>query len=269
MAAIVNFKINLPLSFCELAIRKKFFAPLRLYIYLKTVCAGQIRLDTRAKSEIAKALNVEPKTIGNLLRKLQECNWIGHNPQSGYFFIRGFDKIRELEKLRGRRGVWVDVSKDIQNHARFKALVTGAVIGQMANVTKYKMREREKRESEHIKGSSNHRSRTTVPSHFPVACKAMASMLGIASSTASLYKELAARFQFIHVEKKWQRLALTGDPKERDAALAATYKASHPEIAHCVRIRDGKVYLQETDQVFPCLNYTKKWRPRAKTKREQ
>ena len=78
----------------------------------------------------------------------------------------------------------------------------------------------------------------------------------------SLRDEMAAKHGFIQVEKKWQRLPLTQDPKEKDAMFAASYKASHPEVAHRVRIKDGKVFIQEADQVRACLNYTKKWRPR-------
>lgn len=264
---IKNIKINLPLSLCELAIRQKLVSPLRLYVYLKSICHGQIRLDGSLKNQIAQELNVTGRTVNNLLKELQVRNWVGHNPESGYYFVRGFDWVRAKENLRGRRGVWVDVSKDLQNKQRFTAFVSGALIGQMANVSKYKMREREKQGPEHTKGSSNHRSCTIVPSHFPVACKAVSKMLGVASSTASLMKEQAAEYGFIDVKKQWQRLALAGDPKVKDADFASSYKASHPEEAHRVRIREGKVYLQETDLVLACLNYTKKWRPRSHSKR--
>jgi hypothetical protein len=266
MIKVVNYKINLPLSFCEFAIRNNFFAPLRLYIYLKVTCRGQLFLGAKAKAEIAQSLNVEPRTVSNLLKKLQNRNWIGHNPASGYFFIRGFEKVRNIENMRGLRGILVDTNKDIQEQERFKALVVGGVIGHMANVGRYK-RGREKQESEHIKVRSNHNSRNTVPSHFPVACTAIGAMLGIAPSTASIYKALAAKYGFIQVEKKWQRLQLAGDSKVRDAAFVASFKASHPEIAHRVRIIEGKAYLQETDHVMSCLSYAKKWRLGKKSKR--
>lgn len=223
-------------------------------------------MSAKTRAEIAQLLNVEPRTVSNLLKKLQKRNWIGHNPASGYFFIRGFEKVRSIEEMRGLRGVLVDINKDIQEQERFKALIVGGVIGHMVNVGRYK-KGREMQESEHIKVRSNHRSRNTVPSHFPVACTAIASMLGVASSTASTYKSLAAKYGFIQVEKKWQRLQLTEDSNIRDAALVAAFKASHPEIAHRVRILHGKAYIQETDHVMACLNYAKKWRLGKKSKR--
>ncbi len=261
----LNIKINLPLSLCEFAIRNEFFAPLRLYIYLKTVSAGQIRLDNATKMSVANALGIGVKTVGNQLQKLQERNWVGHNAKSGYYFVRGFDKVRDLEHLRGRRGVWLDVSKDIQQKKRFHAFVVGAVIGQLTNVSKYKAKkEQEGREPEHTKGSSNHRLRPSLSSFYPVSCHALSHILGISISTASEYKAQAQEYGYIQVEKKMVRLPLTGNTKDHDANLAPIYKASHPDIAHKVRIIKGKVYLQEADHAMACMNYTKKWRPRAK-----
>ena len=262
---IINIKINLPLSLCEFAIRNDFFSPLRLYIYLKTISAGQIRLDTTIKKNISKTLGIGVKTVSSQLQKLQDRNWVGYNKASGYYFVRGFDKIRELEYLRGRRGVWVDVSKDIQDKKRFCAFVKGAVIGQLTNVSKYKAKkEQEGREPEHTKGSSNHRLRPSLPSFYPVSCHALSRILGITISTASEYKAQAQEYGYIQVEKKMVRLPLTGNAKDHDANLAPIYKASHPDVAHKVRIVKGKVYLQEADHAMACMNYTKKWRPRPK-----
>lgn len=253
---IVNFKIHLPVSFCEFSIRNNFFAPLRLYVYLKAVCAGQIKLDASTKMKIANELGVGIKTINNQLSKLEERNWVGYNPATGNYFIRGFNKITDIEKLYGRQGIRIDVSKDIRVKTRFKALVLGAIIGHLANVSKYKERERHK--PEQSKWSSNHRLRHTAPSHFPVACHALASILNISISTASLHKRQAAEYGFIQVEKKILRYPLTRNPNKCDAGYAAGYKASHPEIAHRVRIINSKVYLQEADQVRPCLSYVKR-----------
>lgn len=262
---IVNVKINVPLAFCEFAIRNKLLSSFRLYIYLKTTCNGQILIDAKTKQTIAKDLHVTVKTITNQLKKLHERNWVGYNPKSGYYFIRGFNKVRDIEQFQGRRGVWIDTHKDFQTISRFRAFVMGAIIGQLSNVSKQRAKKTfEERRPEHIKGSSNHRLRPHLPLYYPVACHALASIYGISISTASRYKHEADEHGFIDLKKNFRRLALNGDPKEYDAQFATAYKASHPDEAHKIRIKNNKVYIQEADQVQARMNYTKKYRLRPK-----
>ncbi len=263
---IANNKINFPLYLCEFAIHKKFFSPLRLYIYLKTRCFGQLRITPKLKRVIAKDLSISVRHIDNLLDLLIKRNWIGYYQFSGYYYIRGFDKIREIEGLCGRRGVWLSVEKDINNSKIFKAFVIGAVVGRLANVSKYK--ERHKQELEHFTGSSEHNSCNahSTSTHFPVSCEAMSKIFGIAISTASLYKKLASSYKFIEVKGNLKRIILGKSKKEKDAEFVNSYRASYPEIAHKIVVRKGKVFLQEADVVAARMEYTKKWRP-AKNKK--
>lgn len=267
MQEVIHHRINLPLSFCEFAIRNRFQAPLRLYLYLKVRSHGQLRMDAKERKAIAENLGIDPKTVSNLLEKLRRRNWVGHNPASGIYFVRGFGKVREIEGFLGLQAVRLDVHRDLAQQEIFKALTAGAFIGNLARISKYRsMKEQASQGPERLKRRSNHRSRGAVPSHFPVACKALSALLGIASSTASEFKALAAKHGFIQVQKPMRRLPLAGNPGQSDAHLVAAYKAACPEKAHRVRILQGKAYLQQADHVAPCMSYCRHRRPAPQMK---
>ena len=75
-----------------------------LYLYLKSISNGKIRLNKETKEEISKALNCTTRTLYNNLHKLQARNWIGYNPKSKLYFVRGFEKVRAIENWERRAG---------------------------------------------------------------------------------------------------------------------------------------------------------------------
>ncbi len=260
--------LNIPVHLCDFVIRNKSFAPFRFYIYLKSKCDGQVKMSFESKKQMAKELNISSRTIDNYLAALSARNWIGHNPCSGYYFIRGFNKVKEIEGLMGRRGAWLSVNKDILNARRFKAFVIGVSVGHLVNTNKWK--ERCKRGSEHFKGSSKHNSCKHLPSHYPMACEAMAKIFGMSTSTASLYKATAHNYGFVQVKKNLKKIIL-GEEEQGlsesvyhgdgiDARFVGMYKSAFPEKAHRVRIKHGKLFLENPDLLLSCLEFSKRWR---------
>ena len=87
---------KLPIDICDFAISNKYFSPLRLYLYLKWVSDGQLKLPPEIRKHIAQKLNCNERTVRNNLKILKERNWIGYNSQSKYYMIRGFKKVHEI-----------------------------------------------------------------------------------------------------------------------------------------------------------------------------
>lgn len=263
MVQPANVNIYVPFSLCDLVVTDKFFAPFRLYLSLKSTSYGQVKITLAKKQELAAALHVTVRTISNLLSQLQERNWIGHNPKTGWYFVRGFTKVVQLEGLAGKLAVELDVQKDLSFKERFQAFVVGAIIGRFARSSRYKWREQHKRGSEYNKGNSKHNPQT-APSFFPVSCESIRmakdSVPRMSLSTAWSYKQLAHKYGFINLKQNLVRLSIGKDESERDAPFAAAYKKGHPEVADRVRIVDGKVYLQEPDLVQERMRYVRKWK---------
>ena len=265
MVQPANVNIYVPLSLCDLVVTDKFFAPFRLYLFLKSTSYGQLKITLAKKQELAAALHVTVKTISNLLHQLQERNWIGHNPRTGWYFVRGFTKIGQLEGLTGKLAVELDVHKDLSFKERFQAFVVGAIIGRFSRNSRYRWREQQKSRSEYNKGNSNH-NLPTAPSFFPVACELIRMAKNpkcpprMSLSTAWSYKQLACKHEFINLKQNLTRLASSKDESVCDAQFAAAYKKVNPEVAGRIRIIDGKVYLQEPDLVQERMRYVRKWK---------
>jgi len=132
--------LNVPLHLCEFAIQNRFVKELRLYLYLKKECFGQIKLSSLKKEEIAIALSCGDRTVRNHLNSLMARNWIGYNEKSKYYFIRGFEKVRSIEGLAGRKGCWLEINtKDIWSDQRkFRAFVVATIIGHLSLFSKWK-----------------------------------------------------------------------------------------------------------------------------------
>ncbi|MDX2068374.1 MAG: hypothetical protein SFV55_08100 [Haliscomenobacter sp.] len=265
MVQPANVNIYVPFSLCDLVVTDKFFAPFRLYLFLKSTSYGQLKITLAKKQELAAALHVTVRTINNLLHQLQERNWIGHNTRTGWYFVRGFMKIGQLEGLTGKQAVELDVHKDLSSKEKFQAFVVGAIIGRFARSSRYKWREQHKRGSEYNKGNSKHNPQT-APSFFPVSCESIRMAKDpvhpprMSLSTAWKYKQLAHKYGFIDLKQNLVRLPLGKDESECDAPFAGAYKKANPEVADRVRIIDGKVYLQEPDLVQERMRFVRKWK---------
>ena len=174
-------------------------------------------------------------------------------------------KVKQLEKLKGRAGVWLKTHTDIQNFKRLKAFVIGVSFGDQ--VKKQKWREVCKIRSEQLKGSSYHNLVKQLPSHFSLACIYLANKFGIAISTASEYKKLAHQHGFMDVRRNQIRIdsfMLTGEKNTigRKGGIPAKYanqfRGAHPEYAKRVKIKDGYLYLDEADTAKPLMEFKRR-----------
>lgn len=250
MKTIYSF-FNIPVSLCEHVVINKFIAPFRLYMYLKAICSGQMRITAKVKSQIAKDLGTNPKTINNQLRKLQEKNWIGYNPKSEYYFIRCFAKVMQIEGLKGRRGVGLSIKNDLLlDKKRFAAFNYAALIGYLAIVQKWKRKYLQK--SEHSTGSSNHNLRKfSSPVFAQVACNALQRIYKISRGTAHKFKKEAAKYGYIDLKGNLDKLPILVNE-------VPFFQKANPDVAARVKVRKGKVYLQVADKIDPFLEYPKR-----------
>ena len=258
--------LNVPLHLCEFTIQNNFVGELRLYLFLKKECSGQIQLPPSKRKEIAMALSCGERTVRNHLHKLRNRNWIGFNEKSGYYFIRGFDKVSSIEGLTGRKGCWLEINmKDIWSDKRkFTAFLAAALIGHLVQVSKWKETSKEYKNdaarSDHYKGRSNHRRSARSSSYFyPVSADAIFQIYGIPTSTASDYKRLASEHKFLKVKKSYTDILV---PLEQ---LNLYKKDVGYEIAKRIIVfkSKNKAVLQEPDLVYPLIDYSNRNRPKV------
>lgn len=255
----LRYSFNIPISLCLFVAKEKgMIAPFRLYMYLKACCSGQLRLSPNKRREVAKALQISPRSIETHLNALRKRNWVGYNPRSGYSFIRGFHKVMQLEGLGGRRAVGFITEEDLlPSKQKFHDFVYGSIIGYFAQTQIWKERSRVK--SEYLKGCSNHHlSRNSLPNFVPeVACNALVELLGVSKGSAHKFKKQAHQSGYIQLRGNLEFLPIP-------LSEASHYEKSHPQFTGRVKKRKGQVYLQVPDKVLPLLEYPKKGKRKAR-----
>lgn len=96
--------INIPVPLIDLVISEKLNKPFRTYIWLKTICSGKLRIDqdvvTKYKADFGY---IDDRTLWANIEKLKARNWVGYNPESEIYFIRGFGNIMTQEGLSGKQ----------------------------------------------------------------------------------------------------------------------------------------------------------------------
>lgn len=228
----------IPVEICNFAITNKCIKPLQLYIYLKSISSGKFRFTKQDQVKCAKALGYKSvKSVANNLNLLLKRNWVGYNISSGIYFIRSFNRIKNSIQAKSNTCAEFN-TKEIK---QFKAFVAGASISYMVNQQK-----RRKWLSESKNRGSKPNSQ--IPDYYPVANLALAQMWKLALSSAFELKKLAFKNGYISVKKNFTAINVSLEHKKQ-------YQKSNPEIAHKVRVKNNKLFLQAPDQVMSKIRF--------------
>ena len=153
--------IYIPIEMCQSVLSNRLCRSFQLFVYLKFVCSGAIKIRNKDLGLIAFDLKIKStKTVKKHLQILVEKNWLGYIPSSHTYVVRGFEKIRMMEGFKTRSAAefcFCDMDK-------FKAFLAGALISYLVNFQK-----RQERECERVnKCRSNHHSHNFLP-FYPIA----------------------------------------------------------------------------------------------------
>lgn len=192
-------QIILPIEMCQGALMNKTVRELQVFIWLKMYCSGKLKITAEVLRKIKADLGIKSvKTVWAGIKSLLNKGWITLSRKSGYFFIKSFERIRELEGFTKRTGAEFNF-KDIKN---FKGFLVGAVISQLVAVQKKKewMLATERKKG----GSKTVASKPHL--YYPVANEALAKMFDVSISTAFEWKKLAKEAGFIRIRRKYGKL---------------------------------------------------------------
>ena len=233
--SIANFNVAphetrfIPVQLCEVAISKHLIKPATLYIYLKFVCSGKIRLSNDDLNKVANDLNCCTKTVRNNLKKLLQEGWITYNAKSKIWFIKSFQRVMNIYNFIAKSRTALSFSNITKLKGFFAATYIGGMINQQLKTEKL----------------SNGRNKCICPKTRigkPVSNSGIAKCIGIAKSHAFSLKTKAEKDGFIECTKQFINTGL-------DAMFRYTYKLSMPELANRTRIIDGKVCLMKADLI--------------------
>lgn len=227
----------IPIEICQDALMNKTVRELQIFIWLKMYCSGKLRITSEVLRKIMADLGIKSvKTVWAGIYSLLNKGWITHSTKSGYYFIRSYERIRELEGFSKRTGAEFNF-KDIKN---FKGFLVGAIISQLIAVQKKKewlsVTERKKGGSKTVIGNPH--------LYYPVANDALAKILGASVSTAYEWKQLARKQGYIKIRRKYRKLDYL------DAGNINGFKKYGGIPAGRICFREGQYYEQLPDTVY-------------------
>jgi hypothetical protein len=253
-----NNRLSIPIQMIEFAVKKKLLRHMALYIYLKIYSDGKVQITNELSILLKQQLKIRDKrTLDKYLNKLQAINWIGHNTQSGYYFIRSFDNIRSAFQFKKRQASEF-ISKDI---TRFSSYAVGALISAAINGQKmYRMFAERKhraavnnRDAAFQPGVSSKRPRIN---YYGLSNELIAEILGCKKTRACQLKKKAAADGFIQAISHYHDVATIG---KADYNLRAHYCDGAPEMKGRIRFIAAeikgepvvKVVEQLYDEIVP------------------
>lgn len=221
-----------PIVLLQHSITEKRSSETQLYVVLKLLSEGQTRLSGSDLCKIARLIDASFRTVQRRLKKLIKWNWIGYCEKSGFYFIRGFKKICEIEGLKGSMCAefnpeWI---------GDFDAFASGAIIG---DLVKQQIR-RDKRLG--LNSGRPAHGRSNPASLFkPVATEALCKIFDISYGHAYRMKQNGQKFLVKDNPKKHTK-CLGIDSKQFPELLRV-----RPELSGKVFMNNGQIWLNPID----------------------
>lgn len=221
--------------------RERLIREFQVWLLLKHWSNGRLEITPGIYGNLASSLKCSTKTIRRTIEKLRRRNWLGFNPKTGVWYVRGMDSIQVVEKVPGRTVVRFDVNEILASRAFFGACMD-SYFARAQKVKAWK----ERAARVHPKRGTTQLA--PLPSHFPVALSLHERFFGITKTTAQRNRAEARRAGYIEVRQPPPLL------------LSARSEKGHilrglPELTGYTFEREGKLYLRQTDEICTRLTY--------------
>lgn len=226
-----------PLHILQKALIKKYHREITLFLYLKVTTDGTSKLNDRKKSEILQVLSISESNFYRRLEVLRGWNWVGYNPNSGTYFIRGYSYILKSEKAISKTAVRIKF-KDIINLQTYSfSACVGFLLRSQA---------RSKRRGAERK---TWRSNQSPASHFrPVALSVMESIFSLSKGTVIRLKKHSIIAGYLKRNKGFKELYHVSKHSRE-------YYRSHPEHWGLLRKEGCMVVLIQPDEFMAFHTY--------------
>jgi hypothetical protein len=255
--------INIPVGIIDFVLQNKMSKPFQLFTYLKCHSSGKVHEDSSLFQTMPGALEIkDQRTIRDYVAKLYSLNWMGYNPKSGYYFIRGFNVIRKKHNIRSRKAAIFDY-EDINYLAT--AFLPGAVICSNLKAQQYvwevSKRRLAKSATENV-GVANQGfpASDTPPPYYGLSNKGIAASLYCKQTRACELKQQAEQAGYLKSENRFKDIAVLYKP---DYKIREIIKAHHPELGKRVRFKVEsekgltviKVVQQLHNEIIPYIRF--------------
>lgn len=233
----------LNVDLCQHLLSKKLIKPFQLYLLMQERYSGKVRLNLVHLRDLQLALGRKSiKTVKNNLAILLKLDFVGYNPKSGYYFIRGIEHILGSLGISSTTAAKVWYSKDVK---QLTAFCFAAVAGIIVNRLKAKEWRAERKRKRSIQPCQ------PLPSHYPISTTFLQKKLGVSLQTVHAWKMKAKAQGYIDVRTNSIRLHLPSSLYH--LALKHT-----PEFAGRIYAKNRALHLRESDLIKPLITFSKR-----------
>lgn len=239
--------IMVPVEISHFALSESKEYQIYCYLLLKQQTAGMTYLNKRQISVLSAELGRSDRTVRRYLSYLENIGWIA--PQGKVHIIKSWKKVFDLMDFKYVAGVEYDVTKIDDPQAFF----AGIVLGRLANFQRYKQSKGKGKSTIYRQCAS---TQPRSANFFPIADRALASILNISKTKAHKLKKNAFKAKYIDLKYDYRRFKLDGKPVTIEKHDEALFRRVFAEIGQKMRLnRSGRVSIQEADLIRPNLHY--------------
>lgn len=178
-------RLKIPIDLAQFALTEKVTPQVRTYLCAQSLFSGKAPATARPLKAIADYLSLTERTVYRHFEWLIERNWIGKDSENGWYFIRGINFVKRIEKFKHRQSVWM-MEADFH---RAKEFFTGAVINSICK-TRTKRTERKKGRS--------------LQSFIPISLMTLEKVFRTSRKTAFTYRKNASGKYYTMVQNLTQ-----------------------------------------------------------------
>jgi hypothetical protein len=255
----------IPVGLILYAEKENLIEELKFYIGLKLTCSGKIPAHKAPFKTLMAYLGCKSRTtFYKRIRALKKLNWVGFNPASDTYYIRGYKRVCEDLKIPYH----VSVEFCITCFKEFRAYMFASIVGQRVKAMEY-AKKRSKKKVKFVPQYWNIGTFPDLPSNLlnlgynGLPNSAMAKLTGKSISRCSELKNLAEKAGFLHTKEK----LVTVDIMPRSPNIMEILRDWYPDKYGRFKIKaikkgkdKGKLKILEQmmDEITPLLRYRKR-----------
>lgn len=240
---------TIPVDLCEYALVSRKINHLLLFVYLKHISSGHVRLDTSLYKHWATDLGVSEKTIRSCIKWLIKKKWITVNNKRNTLRIISYEQLKRKLNLKGNSAIIYEPN----DFSGFNKFCCGVAVTRIFRLIRWMNR---KRSVSKMADTSTSRSKSSK-GFQPIPLKRLAKSLKVSSSTANNYKMKAKEAGFIDTKRQVTTLTdINGGKILKENLSVCKYVLGN--VAG--RLRTGTKFLKivEADLIRSNMKFKKK-----------
>jgi len=229
--------LTVPIQILIHALQEKKVNQLKLYLFLKAISSGHIRLTDEVQAKVCESIEWKDiRTFKTNLEWLLSNHWAAFNSKTDSLRIVSFEKV--FKKIKGN--IYTAARMEMKDFKTFRPFIYAAII-----TWGIKQVAREHIKSERKKGSSS-KDRLKADLHI-LPNEYSAKLFKLDSSTASRYKNAAADADYLNVYHRF--ISLNRKPKD----LANLKLYFNEDIANSLVVHKGVIQEQIADEIYSSI----------------